>query len=181
MFRSAKLIGYIAQWACLLSEYNFKIVTRQGKSHLNGDGLSQCLPKGGHCEAEVEEEDELKVFSLMARASPMLEEGGDRIQLSKVAARLSREYDDDRWYCDIMATSRRETTGEPIVRFEHFSWSPPSRLLLRRDEDGIDKVYVTSGDVNRVLSIANGTRANGHFGVEGTLCRLRLLFWWPSM
>ena len=47
MFRSENLTGRIAQWVCLLSEYDFKIVTRQGKSHLNADGLSQCLPKGG--------------------------------------------------------------------------------------------------------------------------------------
>ena len=98
-----------------------------------------------------EKEDEPKVFSLMAPASPMLEEGGDGLQLSKVAARLSREYDDDGWYCDIMGIPRRETTGESIMRFERFSWSPPSGLLLRRDGNGIDKVCVTSGDVDRVL------------------------------
>ena len=142
MFRSENLTGRIARWACLLSKYDFKMVTRQGKSHLNADGLSRCLPKGGHNEVEVEEEDEPKVFSLMARASPTLEDGGDRIQLSKVAARLSRKYDDDGWYCDIMATLRRNSTGEPIMCFERFSWSPPSGLLLRRDEDGSDKVVV---------------------------------------
>ena len=127
----------------------------------------------------MEEEDEPKVFSLMARASPTPQEGGDGIQLSKVAARLSRKYDDDGWYCDIMATLRRESTGEPIMHFERFSWSPPSGLLLRRDEDGSDKVCVMSGDVDWVLSIAHGTRASEHFGVEGTLGRLRLSFWWP--
>ena len=76
-----------------------------------------------------------------------------------------------------MATLRRKSTGEPIVRFERFSSSPPSGLLLRRDEDGSDKVCVMGGDVDWVLSIAHGTRASGHFGVEGTLGRLRLSFW----
>ena len=37
----------------------------------------------------MKEEDELKVFPLMARASPMPEEGGGEIQLSKVVSRGS--------------------------------------------------------------------------------------------
>ena len=120
------------------------------------DGLSRYLLQGGHCEVKVDEEDELKVFSLMDRASLMLEEAGDGIQRSKVAARLSTEYNDDGWYCNTMATLRRETTGEPIVRFQRFSRKPPNESLLRRDEDGIGKVCVTSGGVDWVLSIAHG-------------------------
>lgn len=79
--------------------------------------------KGGHYEAEVEkdeEEEELKVFSLIARASSMLDAVGDGIELFKVAARLSKEYKNDGWYCDIMATLRRKTTSEPIVLFKLF-------------------------------------------------------------
>ena len=83
--------------------------------------------QGGHYEVEVEEEkeDEPKVLSLMARASSLAQEDGGGIQLSKAAARLSREYDDDGWYCGIMTTLRRKTTSEPIVCFERSSWTPP--------------------------------------------------------
>lgn len=156
-------------------------MTRYGESHLNADSLGRCLPKEGHSEAEVEEEDEPKVFSVLARASPMPEKGGNQIQLSKVATCLLTKCDDDKWYCDIIATLRRKTTSEPIVRFKRFSCTLAGGSLLRLDKDGIDKVCVTSGDVDWVLSTTYGTRASEHFGVEATLGRLRLLFWWPSM
>ena len=128
---------------------------------------------------DVVEDDEPKVFSLMAEEQH--EETSNISDLSTIKARLSVDYFADENYHDIMETLKNDMTNEEVVRYGRFSWKLPTGQLFRRDDDGVDKVCVVTGDVEWVLKVAHGTWTSGHFGVRMTLSRVRECFWWPSM
>lgn len=131
MLRSERLSSKIARWTCLLSEYDFMVKTRYGRAHLNADRLSRCLLPEGSADAMVvaeDEEDEPKVFCLMAHAT---NGGDDGHQLNHVVARLSIEYDVDNGYRWLMVKLCEESSSELIIHLERFSWTPANGSLMR--------------------------------------------------
>ena len=98
----------------MLSEYKFTVVTRPGQGHANADGLSRCLPPNGLTKAfDVVEDDEPKVFSLMAEGQH--EETSNISDLSTIKARLSVDYFADENYHDIMETLKNDMINEEVV------------------------------------------------------------------
>lgn len=199
--------GQIARWLQKLQEYDFEIVHRAGRSHVNADALSRrpCYEsackfcsaledKDKENEAISEKEERGVRESVISRGATMNQDELLFQTWTKEELRAKQEEDSDiRRVMDWKANGRPEwediAAMSPVTKSYWAQWASidlVDGILYRRWEDAsgreVKYLYLTPKALqDDVLRNLHDSPTAGHFGVKKTLARVRQRFYWINL
>jgi len=203
LFKFKEPDGQVARWLEMLSEYDFKISHRAGKTHGNGDGLSR-RPCPDDCPTCKKGEIGVETVSIKRILKQPTGKGRTARRRDALATRTDRGGDawidmlrkaqeDDDNLMKLNDWTERPSYSEisgyaPEVKVYWSKW----KQLRKRDNlwtykwlDGDKewwKIIVPDKMRGDIIAEHHDTRMAGHFGIQRTLSRLRASpYYWPQM
>ena len=173
--------GQLARWLEQLQEYNFTIVHRQGKKHVNADALSRLQHQGEAVVAHTttgQQAESTDVAEHEDQNDSYVAQQQDPVIGPILAAKEKGSRPDS----DTTSSWSRE--GQILVQ----QWEQleiHDQLLWRRfhHPDGIQshlQLIVPTTLRHKILDNTHGGAVSGHFGQRKTLSQLRHNFYWPG-
>jgi hypothetical protein len=155
------VLGRHARWQVILSEFDYDMQTRPGKSNGNADALSRMAGK----EKNTEVEEGLLLRTLV----------------------LQRKWAENSWYKDVylflesLVYTKSTVYERERIRRMAMRFVIKNDVLYHKDSDGGLKICLEKEDVKMVLKEYHDGAVGGHFGRDITIERVRRDFWWPTI
>lgn len=182
------LEGQLARWVERIQEYDFEIIHRAGKSHINADVLSRrpCVEKGCKYCDKVEAREESPEGKMVASISLGADTSDDW--------RSSQSQDDELQVImqalekGIRPSWQSISSLGPVTKQYWSQWDSlvlQDGVLFRkwinpRNDSVLLQLVVPKSRIPEVLKEAHDSPSGGHFGVNRTLDRVRRRFFWPN-
>ena len=198
------LEGQLARWSELLGTYNFTLIHRAGKQHVNADFLSR--PPCGNCSycerVELREKDKVsdhcdcpKKCSVRKVVAEDTFQKVDSWLNSKTCDELRNLQESDP---DIGFLLKEKEVGHEKPKWEDISgkgqdlkryWAQWERMVLRNgllyrewiepsEKQPVYQLIVPRCLKNEVLSLLHEQKCSGHLGIRKVIGRLRRRFYW---
>ena len=163
IMKKKKLTGIFARWVFDLQDFNFVVVYKPGREHSDADAMSRMFDaQGGEGDMNMNEK---KLYFSEVFYSEAQETYLDEIELY-----LNKPGEEDIMNLD----SIRKQSEKFVI--------DKKGILFRKNKDGIPrKVIKSKADALSVLKLMHDNRYGGHLGIQNTLKRLKIRFWWPKI
>ena len=161
MMRAKNPSGRLCRWTLSLQEYEFKVIYKSGKKHLDADALSRSPLK------ETSDGKE--------NGFPML--NNEMIDLIKLQ-------DNDIWCKSIKEKIQKEKSKDKTFRVGGKIYEYVEGVLYRMVDDGHEKLLqllVPKELRKEILESLHDDRISGHLGITKTYAKLRIRYHWPKM
>lgn len=182
------LEGQLARWIERLQEYDFEIIYREGKSHVNADVLSRrpCVETGcKYCEkVEAKEgsaqEKVVASISLGVNVSEDWRDSQSQDEELQVIMQALKEGVRPSWQS--ISSSGHVTKAywsqwDSLVLTEGILYR---KWINPRTDSVLLQLVVPKNRIPEVLKEAHDSPSGGHFGVNRTLDRVRRRFFWAN-
>ncbi len=163
-----ELSGIFARWVMELNEYNFIVEYKRGILHTDADGMSR-YTKFIEDKNIVEkiEDDFVEILGSDIYFGDAYTEKYDAIYNFLTTGDIPIDYS------AVQVAKLKRDAGNYEVDIN---------ILYRRHKDGTLRRVVSTGIMAReILGSLHDSVCGGHFGVENTLKKIGLRYWWPKL
>ena len=160
--------GRLAKWALLLQHYDFNIVHRPGRIHVNADCLSRRPYDSCEISSLKKEEPQTPHTQEMQRRDPELAALIDFLENDILPT-------NDKYTCKILLTSENFYIGQDGLLYN-------IDLNRRRNAcESFSRLVIPAALRLEILSNVHDHIAGAHFGLNKTFSKLKQRYWWKGM
>lgn len=185
LVRQPNLTGQVARWVETLSEFSFTVEHRRGLKHMNADALSRQLCQDcTQCQ---------RAFRIETTAMDREMEGDIQIRAVEKLSDLARQQQQDKHIGPVYkAKQRGAEINEELYKEESWETKQLAKMAehLSIRDDGVLMARLPIKNRRRDLQICPRELRDGiiktkhemaHLGMQKTLARIQLDWWWPGM
>ncbi|KAL3687533.1 hypothetical protein R1sor_013842 [Riccia sorocarpa] len=162
LVKKADLSGKVARWILLLQEFNYKVITRSGKSHTNADYLSRLY---------TEENEEI------------IEDKFPDEELFQLSSTKNSKYADIyRYLTTLECLEGMDAEARAVFIHKAGPFELRQGILFKLGPDEILRLCLEDFETRRVIESLHTEAAGGHYALKNTVKKIMDAgYWWPTM
>ena len=174
MMNKKNLSGIFARWIMELQEYNFEIVYKKGKFHTDADSMSRYPGYLG--DEIIDEECEDLLVEVQNR------DENDKLDISDIFFSEATEFNLKHIKNYLNTCEIPNNTSHRKLRRQAEKYFLQRGTLYRKHKDGVGRRVIMDEDhALQVLKELHNSICGGHYGIEGTVKKIAIRYYWPGM